>query len=108
MSGANSEEIRTYSIMVLGRTLEHLGVQMYKRRDIAIAELVANCWDAGANNVFIEVPEAGDYDISTSVITILDDGRGMNPDQVQDQYLVVGRNRRYESEQVDGRYVMGR
>ena len=42
---------RNFHIRVLGRTLEHLGVQMYKRRDIALAELVANSWDAGAKEV---------------------------------------------------------
>src|SRR5689334_15608636 len=36
---------RTFTITVLGRLLELLGLQMYKRRDIALAELVANCWD---------------------------------------------------------------
>ena len=42
---------------VLGRTLEHLGVQMYKQRPAALAELVANAWDADAGRVWIEVPE---------------------------------------------------
>jgi len=82
------------SITVLGRTLEHLGVQMYKRRDTAIAELVANCWDAGAGKVDIRIPEAHDYDPDQSTITITDDGNGMTAEQVQQEYLVVGRNRR--------------
>jgi cation transport regulator ChaC len=82
------------SITVLGRTLEHLGVQMYKRRDTAIAELVANCWDAGATRVDIRIPEPHDYDPAQSTITITDDGTGMTTDQVQNEYLVVGRNRR--------------
>lgn len=82
------------SITVLGRTLEHLGVQMYKRRDAAIAELVANCWDAGATRVDIRIPEPLDYDPTKSAITITDDGIGMTAEQVQSEYLVVGRNRR--------------
>lgn len=82
------------SITVLGRTLEHLGVQMYKRRDTAIAELVANCWDAGASTVDIRIPEAHDYDPDQSTIVITDDGDGMTAAQVQQEYLVVGRNRR--------------
>jgi len=67
---------------------------MYKRRDTAIAELVANCWDAGASRVDIRIPEAHDYDPDQSTITITDDGGGMSVQQVQGEYLVVGRNRR--------------
>jgi hypothetical protein len=48
---------RNYRMAVLGRTLEHLGVQMYKRRDTAIAELVANSWDANASNVWVDLPK---------------------------------------------------
>ena len=87
-------EIVDLFITVLGRTLEHLGVQMYKRRDTAIAELVANCWDAGAARVDIRVPDPHDYDPAESTITITDDGIGMTAEQVQNEYLVVGRNRR--------------
>lgn len=91
---------------VLGRTLEHLGVQMYKRRDTAIAELVANCWDADATRVWVSIPDDG-YDPATSVFVIEDDGNGMSSDDVEGQYLVVGRNRR--SNGADGsRKVMGR
>ncbi len=79
---------------VLGRTLEHFGVQMYKRRTVAIAELVANCWDAGATAVFIDVPSPGTYHQATSTITVRDTGFGMSYEEVQDAYLVLGRNRR--------------
>ena len=53
---------REFPLTVMGRTLEHLGTQMYKRRDAAIAELVANAWDAGASKVSIYVGDAADYD----------------------------------------------
>lgn len=104
-----------FQLTVLGRTLEHLGVQLYKRRDIAIAELVANSWDAGATSVSIELPEVNGYDPDTSRIVIVDDGIGMSQSEVQDHYLVVGRNRRDETQDApvqapDGssRRVMGR
>jgi len=86
---------------VLGRTLEHFGVQMYKRREIAIAELVANCWDAGARCVFIDVPTADNYNQQTSKIVIRDTGHGMDHGKVQAAYLVLGRNKRkLEGEEV--------
>ncbi|MGB8647290.1 MAG: ATP-binding protein [Anaerolineae bacterium] len=99
---------RTFHITVLGRTLEHLGVQMYKRRDIAIAELVANSWDAGATQVDIAVPGADHYQPEASEISITDNGTGMDDDQVENEYLVVGRNRRTEDPSRRKRPVMGR
>ncbi len=107
-------EIRQYTIEVLGRTLEHLGVQNYKHRKVAIAELVANAWDAGATEVWVQVPEEAEYNRTESKITIRDRGSGMSPDAVQTDYLVVGRNRREAERELgeDGqeatRPIMGR
>jgi len=89
-----ADEERQLFFRVLGRTLEHFGVQMYKRREVAIAELVANCWDAGAIEVVLDLPNPDAYDKRTSVITIRDTGCGMKFDEVQGNYLVLGRNRR--------------
>jgi hypothetical protein len=102
----NKTSTRIFTMRVLGRTLEHLGVQMYKRRDVAIAELVANCWDAGAQLVHVSVNDGVG---ANSYIAITDDGCGMTDDQVQAEYLVLGRNRR-ESQDIGGagRRVMGR
>lgn len=102
----NSGELR---IAILGRTLEHLGVQMYKRREAAIAELVANAWDAGARTVRIRIDGDSDYDKSSSAIVVEDDGCGMTFESVRDHYLLVGRNRRERGEREFGnRPVMGR
>lgn len=104
---------RTFHMAVLGRTLEHLGVQMYKRRDTAIAELVANCWDANAKHAWVTVP-ATNYDKQTSSFVIEDDGDGMTADEIENHYLVVGRNRRRDGASTDStqtaptRRVMGR
>lgn len=96
-------------LRVLGRTLEHLGVQTYKRRDTAIAELVANCWDAGADRVTIAVPTPSDYDPEVSEIVIRDDSCGMDETEVQNAYLVVGRDRREAGAGgLKSRKVMGR
>jgi len=100
---------REFHITVLGRTLEHLGTQMYKRRDVAIAELVANCWDAGATQVAITVPTPQKYDPAGSVMSVTDNGSGMSEDQVDEDYLVIGRNRRAVGQpSPNGRKIMGR
>lgn len=99
---------RRFSMKVLGRLLEHLGSQMYKRRDTALAELVANSWDAGATEVSLTLPATA-YDPVTSSITISDNGEGMNEQQVENEYLVLGRNRRSTDRDVPhSRRIMGR
>ncbi|MEV0135410.1 ATP-binding protein [Dactylosporangium sp. NPDC050688] len=100
---------RTFSITVLGRTLEHLGVQMYKRRDAALAELVANAWDAGASRVEIDLPNPATYNRANDSISISDDGVGMTDGDLETEYLVIGRNRRADGQpEVPGRSPMGR
>ncbi len=102
-------EERKFSLIILGRTIEHLGTQMYKHRAPSIAELIANCWDAGATEVWVTLPPIDTYDCATSVISIMDNGEGMTPDSIQNRYLVVGRNRRSEDGGMShARRVMGR
>lgn len=69
------------------RTIEHLGVRMYSHTPNAIAELIANAYDADATQVKIQIN-------SDQSITVEDNGHGMDRDQVADQYLRIGRNRR--------------
>lgn len=71
------------------RTIEHLGPKLYSRLPAAVAELVANAYDANARavQVIIETDPA-------PLIRVLDDGHGMTPAEVQDAYLQIGRDRR--------------
>jgi hypothetical protein len=92
----------------MGKTLEHLGSQLYKRRDAAIAELIANSWDAEATTVAVVVPETSEYDPNSSELSLTDTGVGMSAAQVEDQYLVIGRNRREDQPNPSARKVMGR
>jgi hypothetical protein len=74
--------------------IEHLGLKMYTSLPAVIAEYVANAWDAGATEVYVKIPTDGnmeDYSISVS-----DNGHGMSVEDVNDKFLVVGRNRREE------------
>lgn len=105
-----TEQKKEFHIKILGRLLEHLGVQMYKHRDAAIAELVANCWDAVAKNVWITIPDDSTYDMNSSEILIEDDGSGMDETDMETKYLVIGRNRRLAegADEVRGRRIMGR
>lgn len=73
--------------------VEHLGVKLYQNRPTnALAELVANAWDAEAEKVWIDLYLDGP---STDWwISVGDDGTGMSATDVQRDYLIIGRKRR--------------
>ena len=91
-----------------GRIIDSLGIQMYQSPVAAIAELIANAWDADAKTVAVELPA----NLSGKpTIIVRDDGLGMTFEQCQNLYLNVGRNRRVEEENdrsPDGRPILGR
>ena len=70
-------------------TIEHLGIKMYSSLPNAIAELIANAYDAEANNVHIKLIDTGERCISVS-----DDGNGMSFDEINSEFLRIGRKRR--------------
>lgn len=56
--------------------------------DIALTELVANAWDAGAAKVEIFIPESLDGEL-----TVRDDGCGMTREQFEKRWMTLGYNR---------------
>lgn len=92
-----------------GRVIEHLGIQMYQSHVDAIAEMIANAWDADAAKVEISLPLEID---EGAQIVVKDDGIGMTLEDVQDKYLKVGYDRRRGSPNVrtdkKNRPVLGR
>lgn len=71
-------------------TIDNLGVKLYSTIPPMIAELVSNAWDADAKNVWLYFSDG------EKTIKIVDDGRGMSFDELNDQFLRVGRNRRVD------------
>jgi hypothetical protein len=90
-----------------GRFIDALGIQMYQKPPAAIAELIANAWDADAGVVGVTLPTALG---ATAEIVVSDNGRGMSFVQCQEHYLKVGRNRRKDGGGTTpgGRPVLGR
>jgi hypothetical protein len=78
-----------------GGLIKHLGLQMYSGPVPAIAELIANSWDAMAQNVKITLP-TGRLFTDADKIIVEDDGHGMTYAECNSKYLVVGRDRRQE------------
>ncbi|MBR1977222.1 TIGR02391 family protein [bacterium] len=88
-------------------TIEHLGIQMYSKLPNALAELVANAYDADADSVHIKLYDNG----SQKHIVIEDDGIGMAFDEVNEKFLQIGRHRRlYDDERTTqkGRIITGK
>jgi len=84
--------------------LDHLGLNLYSNIPAVLAEAVANAWDADATEVDISI------DRSAQRITIVDNGHGMDLDDVNDKFLTVGYRRREDEPTTTrrGRHVMGR
>jgi hypothetical protein len=90
-----------------GRIIDSLGIQMYQSPVAAVAELIANAWDADATKVDVVLP--ADNSASAELI-VRDNGTGMTFAECQNRYLNVGRNRRLaDGERTPkGRPLLGR
>jgi len=90
-------------------TIEHLGHSLYTRLAPVIGELVSNSWDADSQKVEVKIPE--NVSPKESEIVVRDYGSGMNPQEVNDGFLKIGRNCREElstDKTKLGRKLMGR
>lgn len=74
------------------RTIEHLGVKMYSTLPPAIAELIANAYDACATEVTVKLSD------EPKRIEVKDNGTGMTFEEINTNFLRIGRNRRIEEQ----------
>lgn len=93
-----------YTMTISLNVLNHLGIKLYSNVPAVLSEVVANSWDADAENVEIEIKK--------DKIVITDDGEGMTLDDINSKYLNVGYERRKDKEGAItpkwNRHVMGR
>ena len=75
-------------------TIGHLGGNMYSSLPSALAELIANAYDADASCVRINLHDND----SEKFIEVIDDGVGMTFVEINNKFLCIGRNRREEEE----------
>lgn len=88
-------------------TIEHLGVKMYSTLPPVVSELIANSYDADAKEVLISLKD----DNGEKEIVVCDDGHGMSFDEINQNFLTIGRNRRIKDEtdkSPGGRKVIGK
>lgn len=86
------------------RTIEHLGIQMYKTLPPVLSEMISNAYDADATFVNIKLIEND----NNKQIIIIDDGCGMSFEEINNSFLVIGRNRRKSNSQNIGLTPKGR
>lgn len=70
-------------------TIKHLGVNLYSTLPPILSELIANAWDADATEVNIYF-----NDKNNKNIIIEDNENGMTFNEINDHFLMIGRNRR--------------
>lgn len=73
-----------YEIKLDRRVLKQLGSQLYGDTPSVIAELVANSYDADANNVWITI------DTVNNNVIVEDDGKGMTAGDINESFLNIG------------------
>ena len=94
-----------YAMSINLNVLNHLGLNLYSNVPAVLSEVVANSWDADAENVDINI------NIENEKITITDDGHGMSEEDINEKYLNIGYERRKKEETRTPKYsrpVMGR
>lgn len=77
-----------YELSIDLQVLKHLGIGLYSNIPAVISEVVANSYDADAENVWI------DLDPTVNEIIIKDDGCGMTLEEINAKYLRVGYDKR--------------
>ena len=106
---APREKSEAYVMRISRMTVDKLGVRLYDRVSAVVAELVANAYDADAENVTIRVPlstllakrnpGSGVIEGYGHVIEVKDDGHGMTRSDANKHFLLVGKDRRKDINQ---------
>ena len=89
-------------------TIEHLGISLYSQLPTVISELISNSWDADADKVHINFINTD----QEKQIIYIDNGQGMDFDELNEKFLIIGRNRRKNSQDHEtpkyGRKIIGK
>ncbi len=117
--GESSQSEIAYTMDIETTIVDKLGINLYDKVSAAVAELIANAYDADAEEVQIKLPLGKYLAVHTDEgvkqkgrdIVIIDDGHGMTPEEANNLFLRVGRDRRKdgaERSREKNRKVMGR
>lgn len=84
---AQTTQQLTFSID--SRLLEEIGENLVRRNHVAVAELIKNAYDADATEVTLQFINARQKEDQESEIRIVDDGVGMTPDEIQENWMRI-------------------
>lgn len=92
-----------YKMKISLNVIEHLGMNLYSNLSAVLSEIVANSWDADATEVRMNID-------GTNKVEIIDNGFGMNQEDINEKFLYVGYKKRDNgfTQTPKGRKVMGR
>lgn len=95
-----------HNFKISPRILAHLGEDLIRSESIALFELIKNSYDACATNCIIEFIFIGD---ELEIISIEDDGFGMDKSIIENVWLVVGTDSKQKNlvKNVCGRIPLG-
>ncbi|OCR03845.1 ATP-binding protein [Helicobacter pullorum] len=79
----------TIEFSIANKAVNHLGRKLYNSNPPAIAELIANSYDAYATQV--------DILLDATFLAVADNGKGLNIDELQKKYAKIGRNKDKEN-----------
>ncbi|MCK4224959.1 MAG: ATP-binding protein, partial [candidate division Zixibacteria bacterium] len=91
-----------YTMKIERTIVDKLGLQMYDKASAVVAELIANSYDADAEDVVVKIPlgkalavhKGGVLEQKGYFIEVEDNGHGMTPEEAREFYLKVGIDRR--------------
>lgn len=93
-----------YKISIDKKIIAILGPHLYGDTASILAELISNCYDADAHNCWVTIKTG-----EVAEVIIEDDGHGMTPEEVNNYFLDIGRDRRdMRPNSPRGRIVFGR
>ena len=100
-----AEEDKKLAMKFDPKVIQHLGIRMYSTLPPVLSELIANAYDADATEVEVELE-----DIGAKKIVVKDNGIGMSFADIDEKFLVIGRNRREDGDGLTpkGRKVIGK
>lgn len=81
--------MNTLEFSISNNTVTHLGRNLYSTTPPALAELIANSYDAYATDVNIL--------LSSTSISIIDNGKGLDFDELKNKYAIIGSPKQKES-----------
>jgi hypothetical protein len=79
---------KSFSFEISLSVLNHLGRNLYRNFITVLGEAISNAWDADAKNVWIDINR------ERNVLSIKDDGTGMDADDFQSKFLKIGYSKR--------------